>query len=178
MGLIGETTINGLNSNTIYSDWKLIVGYDVDDLRVEKNISEFETISQEPIIVLVSSSAAGLNSVKVKWEITDVDGTISLIKIIGSDVDEDVTSLGLIGETTINGLNSNTTYSDWKLIVTYNNDGSEKTLEKNIESFNFKSNNFPWQWIILIIILFLLILFLLISWWKNKKFNKNIIILT
>ncbi len=184
IGLQGETTIEDLTPQTEYNDWKLIVGYEADSLSIEKSIDPFTTTFDVPIIKSVKVSKNGLDSVKVSWDIEDVSNSVTLIQIIGTDVDQDVTAIGLQGETIVESLDTNKTYDDWKLVVTYN-DSEVKTIEQSIDAFSIVQLNeekeegiFPWWWIVLAIILLWLAIIgavALVIWlgWKSNQDSKK-----
>ncbi len=179
IGLQGEIVIKDLTPNIEYNDWKLIVGYEADSLGIETNIDSFITTLKAPTIKSVKVEKNELNSIKVNWNIEDIDSTIIAIKIVGTYVDQDVTAIGLQGETIIESLDANKTYDDWKLIVTYNN-GVQNQIEQQIDSFNIlelnsKNNIFPWWWIVLalILLLLLIIIIILIIWKRKKDENKE-----
>ncbi len=112
-------------------------------------------------------------SVKIEWDILDPDNTINSIKLVDSsrvlyDMETD-----LSGIASVNNLDQDTNYTDWRLQIDWgNSDYGFNTIVVDIESFTTTLFNIELLLLIIfavIIILFLLILLIVLLTRRNKN---------
>lgn len=134
----GHYVINGLESNTTYSNWEFFVAY-MDNTNEIVSIEDFTTLTapvEIPIITDAYVDRITDSSVDFTWNINDPDNVSTSITLTGTDVDLDL-GQNLSGTKTINGLTPNTEYNDWALNVKYVNEkGQEIVVLKDIKPFS------------------------------------------
>ncbi len=161
--LTNTITIHGLEIDTEYNDWKLVVEYNDGALgMIEQSLDPFSTKAFiAPLIEDASISNITKTSVDFNWNISDPDNVVISIKLIGTGINLDLRT-NLSGAITINNLEDSTEYNDWKLVVEYNN-GTTQNFKYSITSFTtIEASNLNSLLIIGVSFICLLILFLVI----------------
>ncbi len=135
----GNVVIDGLTAETLYDGLTLVVNY-VDAASNPQEITfavaSFSTLAVgQPIVNATTVSNITSTSIDFSWDISDPEGNVIEIKLIGTGVS---LSLGtqLSGSVTVNALSEDTEYNDWQLQIEYSNpDGTSKVVEHDIASF-------------------------------------------
>ncbi len=141
---LNEIVINGLNSNTTYSNWTLDYKYDLNNGFGEQSesitIEEFTMLKKMPSISNIRITNLTQNLVKINWDLIDPDNAITSMFINHPNVGEGSSDILGLNEIVINGLNSNTTYSNWTISGTYDLNNGEESFEKNLNEIEFRTD--------------------------------------
>ncbi len=163
--LSGSKTVTGLESNYAYSDWTLTIEYDLSDgigkRTLEQNIS-FTTLIQPPLIneAFISDPIPG--QVTFNWNVEDLDEVVSSIRLVGEDVNLEL-GIELEGSVIITGLQIDYQYTDWTLVVEFDDKGVTKNLNQTIPNFTLENNSTLSLLRILEYIILLLLVFFILS---------------
>lgn len=172
--------VMGLHNGQTYEDWTISVYYAENSITVDIptfTVGDDLIIINPPVIKIANVELTSNNAVKIEWDIQDVDGSVTDIKVEGTDIN---ISLGtaLSGTKVIEDLKYSTVYDDWKLIVKFK-DNINKQVEKDFNSFTtIEDPNNPDDskmelWLILLILAISVILIAAIVFGVILYFLKN-----
>lgn len=143
------------------------------------NIDLLNYMITKPMVQTLKVEPKSNKAVTISWDVLDLDNAITSIKVLDSN--QVLYDMGnqTSGTAVINGLTSDTVYTDWKLEIKWGNDfvGYGTTFAKIDEFGTHLLNNKLLIWVIIPSIILLLLLILLIAFIarkNNKKVEYNV----